>query len=169
MPAPALDLSIVNAYHACLNCSNNMHANKKPTPRQVPIINIWRRSRPIALFNCDRIVVPKFGAPQLEQSGPMRAKHPGASFRHAKIASLARQKIYIKTIWSDGPTGEQTQTPEKIRNPSSLVFQHVDHILGHMQQHWIQTSSLQKNQEHHPRTHGATIWQHAWSQQTQIE
>ena len=48
-----------------------------------------------ALFSNDRSVVPIFGAPQLPQSAPIRAKHPGASIKHDHNASLSTRKLVV--------------------------------------------------------------------------
>lgn len=58
----------------------------------LPSNTFLRDSKPIPLFNKDRIVVPRFGTPKLLQSGPSNPMQPGASIRHEKRASLG--KIY---------------------------------------------------------------------------
>ena len=67
---------------------------------KLPSFTFGRLRKPIELFSTERRLVPKLGAPQEEQSGPISAMHPGLSARHANNASL--------TTWAVWHTGMVT-------------------------------------------------------------
>ena len=63
------------------------------------------------LFTIDLMVVPTFGAPTLEQSGPISPSAPGASIKQEKSASLSNRGKY-KAVNMSASTKGQTQILE---------------------------------------------------------
>ena len=55
---------------------------------KLPTNTFGRLVKPIELFNSDLIVVPKFGAPKLAQSGAINAMAPGANIKQENRANL---------------------------------------------------------------------------------